>query len=507
MTSVKDYAVKDITPLEYALQNNKRLSADTQETALAEQILLQIKELLGEHRFTLWFSRNTTCRLQNGKVVFFVRHSYTAQYIRLNCLDEIKQAVVKVTGEFKETEFKVEQRKKESAIKNRREETGGNAAASPSENLQFKSVRSANHPRFKSLNNFIRGTSNDMAVRAVELALTHPNDINPVYLFGFSGTGKTHLLEGIWGSLKKPGNSRRSAAEKDLHKGLHNDLHLALPVSRNLPPLYLTSEQFVTGFVESIRDNGKNGKDFRNRFKDISVLLIDDIQFLAGKDATQNEFIAVLDYCVKHGIQIVLTGSKSLHELKLRSDVIARLESGIACEIELPERELSLKICQQMAADRKLPVNAEICRYIAQRFGGTARYIQGALNRLHAVLLTDEGKNLTLALAEKVLSDVPVLSRQQVVSLPDIEQIVCETFNIGKERLQSRSRTKSVTTPRMLAMYLARKYTQSALSEIGDFFGKMSHSSVISAQKTVEKWVAGGDKIVTILRKMERRCR
>jgi chromosomal replication initiator protein len=277
-----------------------------------------------------------------------------------------------------------------------------------------------------------------------------------------------------------------------------------LQKSSRRAPMYMTAEQFLSSFVESFRSGSARDRNqsFRSRFKGISHLLIDDIQFLARAEATQMEFLQVFDSLRSQGVQLVFTGDRPLKDLPLRNELLCRLESGMVCEIDLPERELSLRICEEMIRQRDLPMDAEVSRLIASRFGVHARQILGALNRLHAVYLTN-GKPITVAVAEEALSDLLRLNRRDI-RLQDIGKIVCETFEISEETLRSKSRIKQIATPRMLAMWLARKYTRSALSEIGQYFGNHSHSSVISAQRKIDRQINDDPSIAETVQKIER---
>ncbi len=275
--------------------------------------------------------------------------------------------------------------------------------------------------------------------------------------------GKTHLLEGLWSEIRR----RRDRK----------------------PPLYLTAEQLISAFLDSIQSGSRDGiQRFRNRFKGISTLLIDDIQFLARANATQVELLHALESLRQQGVQMVLTGDRPLKELKgIRSEILCRLEAGMVCGIELPEREMLLKIFQNMVAARNLPIHADVCRMVASRMGTHARQLCGALNRLHAVHLST-GLPITLEVATETLADLARTNRRDV-RLSDIEKAVCDTFGLSEDALRSKSRARQISTPRMLAMWLARKYTRSALSEIGHFFGDRSHSTVLTAQKKVDAWI------------------
>ncbi|MGL4593498.1 MAG: DnaA ATPase domain-containing protein [Thermoguttaceae bacterium] len=337
---------------------------------------------------------------------------------------------------------------------------------SPIKNPFFSQTTSSIRPegrRFASLQTFVEGLSNRLACRAADLAVNHSGQINLIYFFGPSSVGKTHLLEGIWTAVRKQ-SGRKS-------------------------PLYMTAEQFISGFLESIKPGSQRDgiQAFRSRFKNISILLLDDIHYFARKDATQAELFHTLDTLRNQGIQVVLSGDRPIRELSLRNEIINRLESGMVCPIELPEREMSLQIFMNMVRHRQLPINPDVCRMVTSRLGIHARQLTGALNRLHAVYMTT-GKPITLDEAEETLGDL-LRSTHRRIHLEDIENAVCETFGISEQALQSKSRIRQVVAPRMLAMWLARKYTRSSSSEIGKHFGNRSHSSVISAQKKVDQWV------------------
>lgn len=312
--------------------------------------------------------------------------------------------------------------------------------------------------RASSLDAFVVGVSNQLAHKAAELAIFHPGQISPIFIFGPTSVGKTLLLEAI---------AKDISADKSKKK-----------------PLLLAAEQFTSAFIDAISHSGMPG--FRNKFRDISALLIDDIHFFVGKDKTQSEFLSLIDSLNKQGVQIVLTGDRSLRNMcGLRPELIARLSAGMTCEIGMPEREILLTIFQNWVKQRQLPISDEISRFVVARVNSHARQLAGALNLLHAYFLTNN-KPITIPIAEKVLEEL-FRNNRRTVNLQDIEKAVCETYNLSAKSLASKSKAKHVAQPRMLAMWLARKHTKSALSEIGQFFGNRCHSTVISAEKKVNK--------------------
>ena len=447
-------------------------------------ILEFIAEKIGKQRFDLWFGQDTLCISGKEKITFYIRHHFAVNSIRRHCQKAIDQAVIAICGKSLPVEFlvkpaqKTEQKKPTvvPSIPKPIQETNtsllGSLFKKPEQQENIKFGR-----RFASMATFFEGLSNRLACRAADLAIHHPGEINPIYIFGHTSVGKTHLLEGIWSAVRQS-SSRRS-------------------------PMYMTAEQFLSAFMEAIHPGSTRNRNqtFRSRFKGISHLLIDDIQFLARGEATQTELLQVFDTLRSQGVQLVFTGDRPLKNLPLRNELLCRLESGMVCEIDLPERELSLKICENMVRQRELPIDADVCRLIASRFGVYAWQISGALNRLHMVHLMT-GQPITVAVAEEALGDLLRLTRRDI-RLPDIGKVVCETFGISEETLRNKSRVQQISTTRMLAMWLARKYTRSALSEIGLYFG-ISHSAVIAAQQKIDKQIGTDARIAEAVQKIER---
>ncbi|MDR1054225.1 MAG: hypothetical protein LBL39_08615 [Planctomycetaceae bacterium] len=331
------------------------------------------------------------------------------------------------------------------------------SAASPIANMSRSNCR-----QFASLDTFVEGLSNRLALRGIDFALNNYCLINPIYIYGQSGVGKTHLLEGLWSRVRT--------------------------CASNKPPFYMTAEQFVSSFLDSIQAGSARGgvQKFRERFKGISYFLLDDIQYFNRKEATQTEFLHIMDLLMPQGVQIILTGDRPLVELGLRGEIISRLESGMSCGIELPERELLLRVLLEMVKRRGMNLGEDVCRFICSRIGMNVRRISGALNRLFAV--SADGKDVTVEMTEELLRDM-FQGVQRDVRLSDIGKIVSEEFGLSEDVLQSRNRSRQVNVPRMLAMWLARKYTRFALSEIGRYFGDRSHSTVVTAQKRVDEWI------------------
>jgi chromosomal replication initiator protein len=251
----------------------------------------------------------------------------------------------------------------------------------------------------------------------------------------------------------------------------------------------LSAEQFTCHFLEALQGSGL--PNFRRKCRDVDWLAIDDIQFFAGKRATLIEFQHTLDALSRQGRQVVVAADRAPVELTmLGAELATRLGGGLVCGIESADYETRLGIARQFASRDELRFGDDIIRLIATETGGDARQIQGALNRLRATTEAT-GEPMTVEWARQSLSDL-FAAAQPRVRLTDVERAVCEVFGMEAKSLRDDSKSKAISQPRMLAMWLARKYTRAAFSEIGTYFGRRSHSTVISAERKVNRWMAQG---------------
>lgn len=315
--------------------------------------------------------------------------------------------------------------------------------------------------RLAELNDFIPGPQTELALTAAkQVAAGQATMFNPLYIHGPVGTGKTHLLEGICRQLKR-----------------------TQPTAN---VMLLTSEAFANYFTQALRD--RTLPSFRQRFRGVDVLLVDDVEFFESKRVFQEEFLHTFTELVDHGRQVVLTGSRHPRLLtKLGDELATRFLSGLVCRLDVPDAATRQTIVEAKAARMSGEFAPEALQYVAQRFQSNVRELEGALNCLHT-LHSMTNKRVTLNAARQVLAD---LERDclRIVRLADIERVICNLFGVKPKDLQSESRVRTVSQPRMLAMFLARKHTQSAYTEIGQHFGGRNHSTVMSAEKKVQQWL------------------
>lgn len=434
---------------------------------------------VGQERFDLWFGVGTRLDYDGCVLRIGAPNQFFLDWIRSNFRRHIEDACFELFGKRPSLDFHVDMASSESGESMRSAPSNGatkqaqpalRVALAPGPRVdQTPSPEPQSAPsrrRFATLETFVTGDANRLAIASAEMVVRQPGQLTPLMFYGPTGVGKTHLLEGVW-----------SAARKSHGR---------------LTSIYLSAEQFTSQFLEALRGSGL--PSFRQKYRGVGLLILDDLQFFVGKRATQVELLHTIDTFLREGRQLVFAADRSPSELpELGPELISRLSSGLVCRIEQPDHATRLGILGQMARRMKLDVPVDVQQYVASRLTSHARELSGALCRLMA---TSESlaRPISMEMAEAALADI-VGQSSRAVRLPDIEKAVCEVFGLEPASLQSDLKGKRVSHPRMLAMWLARKHTRAALSEIGHFFGQRSHSTVVSAQKRVNGWMSSGEPL------------
>ena len=320
--------------------------------------------------------------------------------------------------------------------------------------------------RFDYWAEFIDGATNRVAKTAALMAIEQPGKVTPLLLHGPSGVGKTHLGRAMADQLRVCHRMRRV--------------------------VYLTGEQFTIDFTESARGSGF--ASFRKKYRDLDALILDDVHFLLGKTGTLIELRNTIDNLLNHQRQVVLMSDRSWNELSgLGAELHGRLSGGMVCALEPLDEvgriELLSRLCQRHHVD----ASPGILENMVRLAGNDARVLHGIAYRLMAGQRM-RGRALEYEEALECCQDL-LRASQPIVRITDIEKVVCDAFGLERRSLQTKCKSKTVSQPRMLAMFLARKYTRAAYSEIGSYFGKRQHSTVISAQKKVEDWIANDSMV------------
>jgi chromosomal replication initiator protein len=335
----------------------------------------------------------------------------------------------------------------------------------PSRNQHVTVVRATSQPT-RRLENFVIGSSNQLAYAAAKAMVESRGTLfNPLVIHAAVGLGKTHLLEGITHALKQ-----------------------AQP---SLNVVQLTAEAFTNQFLESMRAGALSS--FRARYRSVGGLIVDDIHFLAAKRATQDEFLHTFNVLIAKGALIVLATDQHPRRISHLSDeLVTRFLGGMVAKIEVPDRALRRAILQRFAAARGIEIPDTILTYIAEHLRSSIRELEGALCTViaHTELID---RHISLDCAKHALRD-SIRHTARAIGLRDVEQVVCRLFQVDATLLKSESRARVLAYPRMLAMYLARKYVGAPYNEIGHFFGGRNHSTVISAERKVKEWLRAEER-------------
>ena len=316
---------------------------------------------------------------------------------------------------------------------------------------------------FANLSSFVVGDGNRVAHAAALSVLPRLGQVSPVLLYGPPGCGKSHLLEGIWCQAKQSSQVKRV--------------------------IYLTAEQFTTHFVEALKGAGL--PSFRRKYREVELLLIDDVQFFAGKQSTLVEVLHTIDTLLRDGRQLIFAADRPPSELRpLGPEIITRLTGGLVCGMQAADYATRLAILRGLAAQKSLAAPEDVLAYLAAQLPGDARQLAGAMHRLAAAAFAYEA-TINLEFVQHTLADLMQATRR-AVRLPEIAGAVCSLFGLETEQMQSGGKSPAISHPRMLAMWLARKYTRNAYSEISRYFGRKSHSTVLSAEDKVGEWLASG---------------
>jgi chromosomal replication initiator protein len=459
-------------------------SSDREVVAALEHAIAQ---RIGEPRYELWFGNRTKMSWEEGRLVVGVATRHYQEWLQRTFTEAVRAAAHEVCGQVTEVRFHIDPelfraaRQEQSEVQaaahpgrvhRTEEETPMMASSSTAVTVPArprpaqKSARQTKR-RWRRLGDFAVGPCNRVAHASALSIVEGPGQgPNPLVVHGPVGTGKTHLLEGIYVGLRKK----------------YPDWHV----------VYLTAEDFTNRFVQAMRLGKLPG--FRKQVRDCDALLVDDVHFLAKKRATQEEFLHTLDALVTEGRQLVLTCDvhPKLAE-EFAPEMVDRLLGGAVWGLTTPDAVTRLDILRLKSAKAAdTPIAEDVLCHLAEQLCGNVRELEGALHGLwHFARVT--GRPIELDMAREALADL-LRHSVRVVQLADVSRAVTRVLKLESNALQSGQRAWSVSHPRMLAMYLARKHTSAAYTEIGTHFGGRNHSTVVAAEKKMRNLVqADGD--------------
>jgi chromosomal replication initiator protein len=449
--------------LRHAIIVTERLRAEggpliTSQHDVAAALEQAIVQRIGKKRFNLWFASNARFRWTDDELTVGVPNLFFQNYLDTKFGSEVAAAAAETIGQAVPVRFAIEPALFQAA---RREQE---AARTPTPTPGRTERESPNKParRWRRLSEFVVGACNRVGHAAATSVAEAPGEgPNPLVLHGAVGTGKTHLLEGIYAGIRKT----------------HPDWEVR----------FVTAEEFTNAFLHAMHA-GKLGA-FRRRFRECDALLVDDLQFLAPKRATAEEFLHTFDALQSENRQLVVTCDchPRLAD-EFTPEMADRLLGGAAWGLAPPDAETRLAILRARVLRLGEPAAPDdVLQHLAGRLRGNVRELEGALHALrHFSRVT--GKPIDLALANEALADL-LRHAVRVVLLTDIDAGLSRVLKLGTGALQAKQRAWAVSHPRMLAMYLARKHTAASYSEIGQHFGGRNHSTAVAAEKKVRLWL------------------
>jgi chromosomal replication initiator protein len=408
-----------------------------------QKILEIILQNVGDPTFDLWFSPIKLLNIKNSEIFIEVPNRFFKDWIEDNFPSLIKEAFNQVTGNNYEIHYIISGKEPEQLTIDEK----------------IKQVKRGNlNPKY-TFDTFVVGPSNQFAHAASLRVAENPGfSYNPLFIYGGVGLGKTHLISAI-------GN-------------------FILDKNPDLNVCYISSEQFTGEFVSAIRH--EKMPEFRQKYRTVDIFLVDDIQFIAGKDSTQEEFFHTFNELYSKQKQIVISSDRPPMEI---SDITDRLRSrfgmGLIADIQPPEIETRLAILYKKAEREGIMLSEDVAYFIASRVKSNVRELEGSLIKLCAYISLTKVP-ITLEIAKQVLKDL-LPDENKPITIEIIQKTVCESLGIKMQDIKSKKRTKEISNARKLAMYITKKLTNLSLSEIGNAFGGKDHATVIYACKQIEK--------------------
>ncbi len=432
---------------------------------LWQSVLGEIELNLSKASFTTWFKNTFIDSYEDGRVIICVPNTFTQTWLQKKYYNDIILAFKNVTKEpIKDISYKIETRRHASAAST-------SSASSPAAVRVESSPRSINLNRFGLNNyytfaNFIVGKGNELAHAACQAVATNPGKAyNPLFIYGGVGLGKTHLLQAIGNELSKKTDKI----------------------------LYVTSEKFSNDYINEVRSG--RAKQLKEKYRNVDLLLVDDVQFMAGKDGTQEEFFHTFNELHQTNRQIVLTSDRPPKAIPaLEKRLLSRFEWGMIADITQPDLETKLAILENKCQEKNFPLAMEILTYMANNIQTNVRELEGALTRL---ITYYEFNNLqpTLELTKQILATTLIELKESSITSKHIIEAVAKFFDIDIKDLIGKSRKKELVTPRQMAMYLLREEISSSFPSIGHELGGRDHTTAIHACNKINEDLKTNQKL------------
>lgn len=408
-----------------------------------KQTLELLKEEMTEISYNTWIKSLEPTFMNTSTIVINVNDAFNKGIIESRHLPLIKNAVAQITKREYDIKLSVPS-----------DEADGTNFM-PQEDIVFTALNNK-----YTFNTFVVGNNNRFA-HAASLAVAESpgKTYNPLFIYGGVGLGKTHLMQAIG--------------------------HYVFGQNPNTKVLYVTSEKFTNELINALKDGSM--EDFRNKYRTIDLLMIDDIQFIAGKERTQEEFFHTFNTLYEANKQIILTSDKPPKEIHtLEERLQSRFEWGLIADIQSPDLETRIAILKKKVQADKILIPDDLLMYIADKFSSNIRELEGALNRIIA-LSSLTHSNITIDLADEAMKGMINSNKKKIIDDVLIQNAVSRYFDIKLEEFKSKKRSRDVAYPRQVAMYLCRDMTDMSLPQIGDQFGGRDHTTVMHACEKINE--------------------
>ena len=429
-----------------------------------DEVLKRVSSKVSEVSFTTWLKPTKLEKINSGTATIAVPTKFHRLWISENYEHLLKEVLSQVLGREIEITIEVNERKDEQERK---------SIKGPS---QQEKIKQRFNPKY-TFENFVVGPSNQFAHASCLAVAENPGKVyNPLFIYGGVGLGKTHLLHAIGNKI---------AAEKP-----------------ELNIVYTSAEKFMNELIDSIRFDKMS--EFRRKYRNTDVLLIDDIQFIAGKKQTQEEFFHTFNELHNEGKQIVISSDKPPAEMDhIEERLKSRFQWGLIADIQPPDLETRIAILKKKAESEGIEISDEVAYLIAKRIKSNVRELEGCLIKISA-MASFMGKKIDTDLTLSILNNL-YPSADEELTPEYILKCVSEEFGVKLSDIKSRKRTKNVLVPRQVAMYLLRKFTALSFPEIGEFFGGMDHTSVIHSVKKIENMLKTDPSLRKKVENLERK--
>ena len=422
--------------------------------SLWDKALQLIKGELSPPSFNAFFKQIKPLKRTDNLLVLLVPNDFTKSILEDRYLNLIESSINQLSFKRYKVKFVLD----EDEVKNEEMERTSDNQKISHPNL---------NPKY-TFDTFVIGNSNRFAHAAcVAVAESPAKAYNPLFLYGGVGLGKTHLMHAIG--------------------------HHILDQKKDAKIAYVSSEKFTNELINSIKDD--RNEEFRNKYRNVDVLLIDDIQFIAGKERTQEEFFHTFNTLHEANKQIIISSDRTPKEIPTLEDRLrSRFEMGLITDIQAPDFETRVAILRKKAQIETIDVPHEVTGYIAKNIKSNIRELEGALTRVVAYSsLTN--RTVTLELATEALKDIITSSKTEEITVNRIKEKVVDVFGIKMEDFNSKKRTRSISYPRQVAMYICRELTDLSLPKIGEAFGGRDHTTVMHAHDKISTEIKSGSDI------------